>query len=92
MSVIVAANETAALQLLKAFPWLPGVEGDSSGLFLGPPNVEGGDAPRRCMWGHKLTEGQEDMLRAIIKARGAEAYFELLDAKPDDWQSAEPQP
>ena len=87
--VIVAANENVARQLLRVFPWLPAVEGDSAGLFLGIPNVEGGAAPRRCAWKHDLTECQEDILRAVVQAEGAQAYFELLDELPEDWQHAE---
>ena len=81
--VIVAANENVARQLLRAFPWLPAV--DAPGLFLGPPNVEGGDAPRRCAWEHDLSECQEDMFRAVVIAEGAQAHFEVFDERPEDW-------
>lgn len=87
--VIVAANENVARQLLRAFPWLPAVEGDCAGLFLGTPNVEGGDAPRRCAWGHPLTECQEDIWRAVVVAEGAGAHFEVLDELPTDWVEVE---
>ena len=91
--VIIAADENVALQFLQIFPWLPGVEGDSTGLFIGPPDVEGGDSPRRCAWKHGLTEGQEDMWRAVVVAENAGALFEAVDSLDDlvdPWTPATP--
>ena len=87
--VIVAASENAARQLLQAFPFLPPVEGDSAGLLLGPPNVEGGAAPRRCAWGHPFTECEIDMLPAVVIAEGAQAYFEVVEELPADWEQGD---
>lgn len=84
--VIVASTLSAGRAFRRRLPFLPRV-GDASPLYMGSPNV---GADGRVAWGHRFAEAHLHLLEAIIKAEGAGAQFQMLDALPANWERIEP--
>lgn len=85
--VIMASTLNAARAFRRRLPFLPAIEGAASPLYMGSPNV---GADGRVAWGHGFSEVHLHLLEALIRAEGAAARFQILDALPADWQPNEP--
>ncbi len=84
--VIVGSTLGAARSFRRRLPFLPRV-GDASPLYMGIPNV---GADGRVAWMHGFSPIHLHLLEALIRAEGAGAQFQMLDALPADWQPMEP--
>ena len=85
--VIVASTLSAARAFRRRLPFLPAINGAAGSLYMGSPNV---GADGRVAWGHRFAEAHLHLLEAIIKAEGAGAQFQMLEALPADWERIEP--
>ena len=87
--MLLVESEQAAQSLLSVLPVVPSIEGEYGGqaIALEDPDVEGGDAPRRCAWGFEPSEAQQDYIEAQAQALGLTVRF--LPGLPGNWVAKE---
>lgn len=90
MAVIVCQNENAGRQFMRAYPLTPCIEGGIGACIVGPANIEGGAAPRRVAFCKPWAEVDIDWIRSVIARNSAEAFVEVVDELPGDWEAASP--